>query len=146
MATKVAHLLAHKGDLVHTVEPDATVEGAAELMDRHGVGALVVSPNGRRLVGIVSERDIVRRVAREGAPALSLLVDAVMTGDVVTCTTTTSVDELAALMTARRVRHIPVVEDRQLLGLVSIGDVVRARMDELATERDELQAYVAGSY
>lgn len=146
MGNRVAELLAHKGFDVRTIAPDASVQEAVELLDHHGVGALVVAADGRHPIGIISERDVIRRVSQDGPSALSLLVDTVMTTELVTCTTATSANELAAMMTAHRIRHVPVVEGGLLVGLVSIGDVVRARMDELATERDELQAYVAGSY
>ena len=146
MGTKVAAIVERKGVAVATVAPTATVAEATVLLARHGIGALVVSSDGRIIDGLLSERDIVRRLAEVGASTLEVAVAEVMTSDVVTCTWDTTTDELAALMTERRFRHVPVVEDGALVAIVSIGDIVKSRMDELAFEAGQLQAYVTGSY
>jgi CBS domain-containing protein len=146
MGTRVRDLIGHKGDQVVTIEASASIAEAVALLARHGIGAVVVSDDGRHVGGVLSERDVVRHLADAGADALERRVGEVMTTDVATCGWETTTDELAALMTQRRFRHVPVVDDGQLAGIVSIGDVVRARMDDLVTERNDLQAYVAGSY
>jgi CBS domain-containing protein len=146
MGTRVRQLIGHKGDEVVTIRPASTLAEAVGLLTRHGIGALVVSDDGHRVSGVLSERDVVRHLAVEGAQALALSVDQVMTTSVATCGWETTTDELVVLMTERRFRHVPVVDGGGLAGIVSIGDVVRARMDDLVAERDDLQAYVAGSY
>ncbi len=130
-----------------TIGPDRTLADAAELMAGRGIGAVVVSGDGRAVEGVLSERDLVARLAVEGARTLDLVVGEAMTSEVSTCTMATSTDELTVLMTERRFRHVPVVDDEGLLlAIVSIGDVVRSRLDELSAETQQLQAYVAGSY
>lgn len=144
--TKVSAIIARKGAEVATVAPTATLAQASEMLTEHGVGALVVSADGERIDGVISERDIVRRLARSGTSTLELTVADVMTAEVATCTWETTTDELMALMTDKRIRHVPVVEDGKLVAIVSIGDVVKSRMDELTLETDQLQAYVTGTY
>lgn len=144
--SKVSTIVARKGHEVATVSPSASLADASELLATHGVGALVVSADGERIDGVISERDIVRRLARTGSGTLELTVADVMTADVATCTWDTTTDELMALMTEKRIRHVPVVDDGKLVAIVSIGDVVKSRMDELTLETDQLQAYVTGSY
>ncbi len=147
MGTKVATIIEHKGREVVTIGPDLTLADAAELMAGRGIGAIVVSGDDRTVEGVLSERDLVANLARAGSGTLELTVREAMTSDVATCTMATSTDELAALMTERRFRHVPVVDDEGLLvAIVSIGDVVRSRLDELSAETEQLQAYVAGSY
>lgn len=146
MGTRVRELIGHKGDRVVTIAPQAPVAEAVAQLARHGIGALVVSDDGRGIAGVLSERDVVRHLAATGASALELAVERVMTTEVETCGWETTTDELVMLMTERRFRHVPVVDEGALVGIVSIGDVVRARMDDLIAERDDLQAYVAGSY
>jgi CBS domain-containing protein len=118
------------------------VRAAVALLVEHGIGALVVSADGRRIDGIVSERDIARGLHERGNALLAEPVSAVMTADVRTCVPTASVHELAQTMTDHRVRHVPVVEGEQLVGIVSIGDVVKARLDELEAERASLVDYI----
>ncbi len=132
------------GTSVVTIRPDATVTELIEQLTEHNVGALVVSEDGETVAGIVSERDVVRRI-RDGAAALEHLVSDVMTAEVHVCKPSDSLDDLMRMMTLRRVRHIPVVTDGRLAGLVSIGDAVKARISELEFERDQLNQYVAGS-
>jgi CBS domain-containing protein len=146
VGTRVRELIGHKGDEVVTIRPGASMSEAVGLLTRHGIGALVVSDDGHLVQGVLSERDVVRHLAVEGAQALTLTVNEVMTTGVATCGWETTTDELVVLMTERRFRHVPVVDEGGLAGIVSIGDVVRARMDDLVAERDDLQAYVAGSY
>ncbi len=137
-------ILDRKGHEVATVTPDTPVRDAVAALARHNVGALVVSPDGRQVVGIMSERDIVRRLATDGAAALDRPVEGIMKRDVMTCAPAASTDELMGTMTEGRFRHVPVVEDGGLVGIVSIGDVVKVRIDELAHEREQLTGYIAG--
>jgi CBS domain-containing protein len=132
------------GTAVATIRPEATIAELIETLADHNVGALVVSDDGRHVAGIVSERDVVRQL-REGAGALDALVSDVMTTDVHVCEPQDSLNDLMRQMTEQRVRHIPVVIDGEMAGLVSIGDAVKARISELEFERDQLNQYVAGS-
>ena len=129
---------------VITITPDATVRELIGLLAEHNVGALVVSAGGGSIDGIVSERDVVRRL-HEDESVLNLTVGTIMTADVETCTGDQSVNDLMQVMTARRFRHLPVVADGKLVGIVSIGDVVKHRMSELEFERDQLDHYVHGA-
>lgn len=138
----VAGILDRKGAFVATVPPDCPLLDLATHLARFGVGALVVSNDGTTIDGIVSERDLARAVARDGAAALSLPVASVMVREVRTCVATDSTDELMATMTEARIRHMPVVEDGRLTGIVSIGDVVKHRLDELQSENGTLHEYL----
>ncbi|QYG93126.1 CBS domain-containing protein [Iamia sp. SCSIO 61187] len=139
----VAGLLRRKGDDVATVASSATIgEVVAALADR-GVGALVVSDDGRVVDGIVSERDVTRGLAAHGSALLDHDVASIMTRDVVTCDMSTTVDELSALMTEGRMRHVPVVVDGALCGIVSIGDVVKAYIRDLEQEKQTLHEYIS---
>ncbi len=129
---------------VVTIRPDATVRELVALLSEHNVGALVVSEDGDSVYGIVSERDVVRRL-KDDESVLENQVSAIMTSEVQTCTGDHSVNDLMQVMTRGRFRHIPVVEDGRLTGIVSIGDVVKHRMSELEFERDQLDSYVHGS-
>ena len=126
---------------VVTVKPDATVRELIGLLAEHNIGALVVSADGAQVDGIVSERDVVRRLHEDEA-VLESPVSAIMSADVETCEGDHTVDELMAMMTERRFRHVPVVADGKLTGIVSIGDVVKHLIEELQEERDHLQAYI----
>jgi CBS domain-containing protein len=142
---RIRDVLESKGATsVVTIRPEATLAELIEVLTEHNFGALVVSDDGHHLAGIVSERDVVRRL-REGPDALGVLVSDVMTTDVHVCEPKDSLNDLMRLMTTARVRHIPVVVDGELAGLVSIGDAVKARISELEFERDQLNQYVAGS-
>src|SRR5690606_10005837 len=110
---------------------------------RHNVGALVVSEGGADIAGIISERDIVRALAADGAAVLDRPLHELMTADVATCSPRATVDELMRLMTERRIRHVPVTDTGDLVGIVSIGDVVKSRIDELQVEADTLHQYLA---
>ena len=129
---------------VVTVHPDATVHELVALLAQHNIGALVVSHDGSSVDGIVSERDVVRRLGQDES-VLDAQVSSIMSADVATCDGHQSTDDLMALMTARRFRHVPVVEDDRLVGIVSIGDVVKSRMADLEFERDQLDSYVHGT-
>ena len=140
---QVSGLLAVKGDDVVTVQPDdTTAQVAAVLADRR-IGAVVVTGDGKHIAGVLSERDIVQALAANGAAALDQPASSIMTSEVFTCQPSTTVDELMSLMTEQRIRHIPVVVDGLLAGLVSIGDVVRDRIADLETESQVLHDYIA---
>jgi CBS domain-containing protein len=140
----VAVILSRKGTEVHTVEPQKAVAVAARALASHNIGALVVSADGRTVDGIVSERDVVRRVASLGPAALDRPISEMMQADVVTCSPATGIEEVMRTMTDGRFRHLPVVEDGALVGIVSIGDVVRHRIDELEVQTEALEGYVTG--
>lgn len=127
-----------------TITPDATVTELISLLARHNVGAVIVSADGTTMEGIVSERDVVRRLHEE-RDVVSQPVSSIMTSDVQTCEGTESCEQLMQLMTEQRVRHVPVVTDGTLVGVVSIGDVVKSRISELEFERDQLDQYVQSS-
>jgi CBS domain-containing protein len=142
---QISQVLRHKGPDVATVPPDESVRDALAVLARYGIGALVVSSDGERIEGIFSERDIARGLHEHGAGLLAEPVSALMTADVYTCSRSAGVHELAQAMTDRRIRHVPVVEDGKLVGIVSIGDVVKARLDELESERASLVDYIQTS-
>lgn len=139
---KISDVLRSKGSDVVTIAPDDTVATLLGLLAEHRIGAVVVSGGDGAVDGIVSERDIVRHLHRLGAAVLDEPVSAIMTAEVHTCTTHDDVRDLAARMTERRIRHVPVVEDDTLVAIVSIGDVVKHRIRDLAAERDQLEAYI----
>jgi CBS domain-containing protein len=141
---RIADVLRRKGTAVATVGPDVTVADLIGELAAHNVGALPVVDGGN-LIGIVSERDVVRRLHAGGAALLEARVADIMTTEVTTCSPGDDVTDLAAVMTARRFRHLPVVVDGELAGIVSIGDLVKARIDLLESERAQLQNYIAGS-
>ena len=138
----ISQVLRHKGRDVATIDGAESVRAALELLARRGIGALVVSSDGRHIDGIVSERDVARGLHERGAALLSDPVSSVMTAEVHTCRPDGSVHELAQMMTDRRVRHVPVLVDGELAGILSIGDVVKARLDELEAERAQLVDYI----
>jgi CBS domain-containing protein len=139
----VQSIVQTKGSDVATITKGASLaDASAHLRDR-GVGALVVSDDGRHIDGIVSERDVVRALAAHGAGALGRSVSSAMSTDVVTCSAGDSVEELMVSMTERRIRHLPVIDgDGLLSGIVSIGDVVKARLGQLETENQALFDYI----
>jgi len=138
----VASILAEKGSFVATTTGDAAILDAARGLTTYGVGALVVTSDGTSIEGIISERDIAHAIARHGADALGLPVRDVMTADVRTCGPLDTCDTLMRLMTEQRTRHVPVMEDAAMVGLVSIGDVVKRRVDELQVESQVLHEYL----
>jgi CBS domain-containing protein len=138
---RIADVLRNKGASVATITPETSVSGLLTELSVHNIGAMVVvSADG--VIGIVSERDVVRALQQRGADLLRLPVSEIMTSFVATCTPTDTVDSLSVLMTTKRVRHIPVMEDGRLTGIVSIGDVVKLRMEELEAQHEQLQAYI----
>jgi CBS domain-containing protein len=141
---RIRQVLTVKGDDVHTVAPDSSVRELVELLAQYNIGAVVVSDDSRSVLGIVSERDVVRRLTSIDN-LLDTPVSELMTTKVHTCQPEDDVNKLMAVMTEHRVRHIPVVVDDRLHGIVSIGDMVKARMSELEFERDQLETYVSTS-
>ncbi len=138
---RIADVLRGKGGAVVTINPDATVAELLAGLADHNIGAMVVAgPDGVK--GIVSERDVVRQLHNHGASVMSQPVSKIMTSMVSTCCKEDTVDSLTLLMTERRVRHVPVLEDGELIGIVSIGDVVKSRMQELESEHEQLQSYI----
>ncbi|MFW5641960.1 MAG: CBS domain-containing protein [Roseicyclus sp.] len=141
----VAQILKSKSDDgIVTVEPGASLAEAAALLATRRIGAVVVSPDGKRAIGILSERDIVRELAQGGAACLSRGVDTVMTSEIVGCRLSDSSDTVLAAMTERRFRHMPVIEAGEMVGLISIGDVVKAQLATLAMEKDALEGMIKG--
>jgi CBS domain-containing protein len=138
----VKAILAAKSGDVTSVEPTADLEAAARLLVAHRIGALVIRGAGGRLAGILSERDIVRALAERGAAALGLPVGQVMTREVETCGENDSVASLMERMTAGKFRHMPVVEQGRLIGLISIGDVVKQRVEEFERESEAMRDYI----
>lgn len=142
---RVSDVLNSKGSgEVYTVRPDATVGELLDKLAELNVGALVVSDDGQQLIGIVSERDVVRKI-RDFAATNEATVESIMTTNVRVCAPGDSFAELMGVMTDHRVRHVPVLEDGVLVGVLSIGDAVKYRMDQLEFERDQLSNYVAGN-
>src|SRR3954462_9894906 len=140
----VETILRSKGNWVATIRPDATIAEAVETLNRERIGALVVSEDGDGIDGMLSERDIVLALGDYGADLMSRRIDDVMTRNVVTCDPADTVQELMAEMTNRRFRHIPVVKDGRLRGIVSIGDLVKNRLDEVEFEANSLRSFIAG--
>ena len=141
----VQSILGGKGTEVATIAQAATLHDAVSALGQRRIGALVVSGDGQAIEGIISERDIVRATAEDGAAALDRSVGSAMSTDVVTCAHGDGVDQLMSLMTARRIRHLPVVDDHgHLSGIVSIGDVVKARLAQLEHENEALSQYISG--
>ncbi|MDQ2754577.1 MAG: CBS domain-containing protein [Actinomycetota bacterium] len=138
----VEKLLRDKGAFVATVKPDTPVSEALAALARHQVGALVVSLDGHTVAGIVSERDVVRHLHTDGGPVLQGEVGTIMSSDVRFCAPGDTLESLMEVMTAHRIRHVPVVEEGALVGIVSIGDVVKARLGELEDDRQALHDYI----
>ena len=138
----VAGILRSKGGAVTTAKPGTTMTEAIALLSERQIGALVVSEDGRALLGIVSERDVVRGLAERGADFLACTLAECMASPVVTCAPGASDREVMAMMTEHRFRHLPVIEDGALVGIVSIGDVVKSRLDGILAEADALREYI----
>jgi CBS domain-containing protein len=136
-------LSSKESDVVFTIRPNATVNQLLDALAEHNVGALVVSNDGTTLLGIVSERDIVRKLRDVGEPREALVQD-IMTTDVHVCSPQDNLGDLMGVMTQYRVRHVPVMEGETLVGVLSIGDAVKSRMDQLEFERDQLTHYLHG--
>ncbi len=142
---QVKHILREKGREVVTIAADATLSEAASLLARKRIGAAVVRDRDGTIAGILSERDIVRAVADASVNALAQSVATRMTRVVTTCREIDTIEELMELMTRRRFRHVPVVEDEQLVGIISIGDVVKTRIAETVREAESLREYIAAA-
>ncbi|MDX5351522.1 MAG: CBS domain-containing protein [Paracoccaceae bacterium] len=141
----VQQILKSKGDdAVVTVRPGTSVQAVAELLSSRKIGAVIVSPDGKRAQGIVSERDIVREIGRRGAACLADPVESLMTAKIIACNRTESTDTVLGRMTDGRFRHMPVIEGDEMVGLISIGDVVKARLMELSAEKDALEGMIKG--
>jgi len=139
----VRSILEQKGRDVVTLEPDATLARAAQLLGARRIGAVVVTDGDNHIVGILSERDIVRMIGETGADALALTVDRVMTEKVTTCHERHTINDVMELMTRGRFRHLPVEKDGKLAGIVSIGDVVKGRIEEVEREAEQIREYIA---
>jgi len=138
----VKSILSAKGSDVTTILPTATLAEASHVLAQHKIGALVVTGAGGRITGIVSERDIVRALAQHGSDALKLTLTDVMTRKVVTCAPSDAVGLLMERMTAGKFRHLPVIDDGMLVGIISIGDVVKYRLTELEFEKEAMRDYI----
>jgi CBS domain-containing protein len=139
---RISEVIRRKGNLVVTIRSDASVNQLLEVLEQNHIGAVVVSDDGSTVKGIVSERDVVRHLHHEGVRMLNETVAMIMTSEVHTCSPDDGIDDLAQQMTEHRIRHVPVVRDGRLLAIVSIGDIVKGRIDELLTERDHLVGYI----
>ena len=141
----VAQILRTKGKAVTTVAPELRIAEVVETMSRRRIGAVLVTSGENEVAGILSERDVIQGLANHGAHLLEMRVSEIMTKEVVTCTPDNTIDEIMHVMTNRRVRHIPVLEGGRLCGIISIGDVVKNRLEELSAESDMLRNYIAGA-
>lgn len=141
----LSQVLKSKGDLVFTAQPRDTIAAVAALLHSRRVGAMVVVDDHHDVIGIVSERDIVRIVAEEGGEGLSRPISSCMTRDVIFADPSDTVDALLERMTDRRVRHLPVCHDRKLVGIISIGDLVKSRIAETVAEAEGLRAYISAA-
>ena len=139
----IAHVIRDKGAVVHTIAADTTLEDAAKELNAQKIGALVVLDDNRRVIGVLSERDIVREVARRGGACLSDTAGSAMSRDVIVALPNETVDEGLGRMTDRRIRHLPVILDGELVGIISIGDLVKHRIAAVEAEAAAMQAYIA---
>lgn len=145
MSSSIGEILDRKGTDVVTIAPDRSLHDVLALLEQHSIGGLVVSSDGTVVQGMITERDIVRALARSGAAVLDQPVSSCMSRTVVTCDRSSTADELMATMTESRFRHVPVVEDGVLAGIISIGDVVKSRIDDLEFRTEHLENYVTGT-
>ena len=142
---QVRHIVSAKGAEVATIRPEATIAEAAKLLKEKNIGAIVITTDDGRIAGILSERDVVRGLPEHGADLLALRVKDRMTSEVTTCNLDERIDDVMKLMTQGRFRHLPIVEEGRLAGIISIGDVVKNRLAELESEATTLREYIAGS-
>jgi len=131
-------------DGVVTIAPGSTLAEAAETLSSRKIGAIIVSPDGKAVSGILSERDIVRELGKRGPSCMADSVDDIMTADIISCSRSESSDEVLAKMTAGRFRHMPVMENNEMIGLISIGDVVKAQISVLSMEKEALEGMIKG--
>ena len=141
---KVQQIIGEKGREVATIRSESSIATAAGLLKLRGIGALVVSEDGSQVVGILSERDIVRGLVEHGNDLLEMRVSDLMTRNVKTCRLDSDLNSVMGEMTRSRIRHLPVVEDNSLIGIISIGDVVKMRLGELETETSVLRDFIVG--
>ncbi|NQU37570.1 MAG: CBS domain-containing protein [Actinobacteria bacterium] len=139
---KIAAILSGKGDFVATVSPDSTVAALLATLAQYRIGAVVVAADGGSMLGMASERDVARSLTERGAVVLDGPVSQIMSDIIATCSLDSSVEDVMVQMTEKRVRHIPVIEEEAMVGIVSIGDVVKARIDFLEEERKSLLNYI----
>lgn len=136
-------ILKKKGDTVIAVEPDTIVSEAARILNDNRIGAALVRDPSGKIIGVLSERDIVRGVAINQETCLSMKVRDLMTHPVISCSPNDSIDQIMELMTERRIRHLPVMQGDTLLGIISIGDVVKQRISEIENESEALKQYIS---
>jgi len=136
-------ILQTKGVVVHTLPATGTLADAVALLNSHNIGAVVIADDNKRIVGILSERDIVRQLGKNPTGALTLSIAECMTKGVVTAERTTTIDDVMEAMTQRRIRHMPIAEDGKLVGIISIGDVVKLKIAEVEHEAEALREYIA---
>ena len=142
----VEQILNDKGRTVVTLRADHTLKEAAQILDDKKIGAVVALDKDERIIGVLSERDVVRQVARLGAPALDMPVASAMTRAVVTVAPSTAIDEALQTMTDRRIRHLPVVENERLTGVISIGDLVKWKIAETEAEASAMKSYLSAQF
>jgi CBS domain-containing protein len=142
---RISDVLQNKGSGVTTLDASATVRELVDVLADRRIGAVIVSADGRSPAGMVSERDVVRHLQASADSLLDQPLERIMTTDVVVCRLPDKVDSVLQLMTERRIRHVPVVDEDQVVGIVSIGDLVKSRIDELRLERDQLTNYISGA-
>ena len=138
----VRDILSTKGNVVTTTTPDTTIANLANVLAEHRIGAVIVTDPGGKVCGVISERDVIVALAKHGPECLDHTVETAMTHDVLTCTLDTTIAELMSQMTERRIRHLPVIDDGRLAGVVSIGDVVKHRIAEAEQEANQLREYI----
>ncbi|CAH0340636.1 CBS domain-containing protein [Rhizobium sp. CECT 9324] len=144
MTASARSILEQKGRDVVTVGPSVTLGEAAHILEENKIGAVVVVGMENRIVGIFTERDVVRAIGQNGRDAFDQQISTLMTANVYRCREDTSVNELMEMMSARRFRHVPVEDNGKLSGIISIGDVVKSRIREIETEAEQIKAYIAG--
>ena len=141
---KIGDVLKAKGSGVVTMRPDSTIDTVVRRMRLERIGAVIISPDGKSVIGILSERDILRALAEHGTALLTLKAEDLMTREVITCSREDTLQSVMVKMTQRRIRHLPVVEQGQLAGIVSIGDAVKSRLEEVELEANVLRdSYLA---
>ena len=142
----VANMLTDKGNRVATVKSSDLVSSATKMLKSERVGALVVSDDGTTIAGIISERDIVRNIAERSVSALDTAIETAMTKDIIIGFPEDALSDVSSTMTNRRIRHLPIVEDKDLIGMISIGDIVKAQLDHAEHEAHNLRQYITGGY
>jgi len=140
---KVSSLLDNKNQHIISVSPDTEIGEVAEILRQHRIGAVIVLNGPDDIAGVLSERDIVRAVAEHGSPCLEFKAEQLMTKDVIRCALEDSIDRVMELMTEHRFRHLPVMDDRKLIGMISIGDVVKHKIEQVEAEAQQMRSYIA---